>query len=176
MQRRTIVKGAALGGLALIGGGGWTALAVPTSAAISVAGARATLDALAGKPLVSLEGWSPAEVFNHCAQSVEYSLHGYPLLKPAWFRSSAGALAYRVFSLRGGMRHALDEPIPGAPPLIEPADVVPALQRLQQAFADFETHAGELAPHFAYGALSHADYGTAHALHLFDHLRLIQVG
>ena len=47
-------------------------------------------------------------------------------------------------------------------------------EALQQAFADFAAYQGELQPHFAYGALSHADYARAHVLHLYNHLSLIR--
>ncbi|MNR55546.1 hypothetical protein D3C85_1759420 [compost metagenome] len=72
------------------------------------------------------------------------------------------------------MRHPLDEAIPGAAPLAEPASPAAALQRLQAAFERFAAHQGELQPHFAYGALSHAQYAQAHVLHLYNHLSLIR--
>lgn len=175
MQRRTLLKGAALGGVAALGAGFW---ALPTGnapAALSLEGARKVLQGFEGKALVSVEGWSPAEVFNHCAQSIDYSIDGYPELKPAWFRHSIGPAAFAVFSARGAMRHPLNEAIPGAAPLAEPADQAAALQRLQAAFARFASHSDELQPHFAYGALDHEDYAAAHVLHLYNHLSLIRV-
>jgi hypothetical protein len=114
-------------------------------------------------------------VFNHCAQSIDYSIDGYPELKPVWFRHSLGPAAFAVFSARGAMRHPLDEVIPGAAPLHEPSSQDQALQRLQMAFERFASHAGELQPHFAYGALSHAEYGQAHVMHLYNHLSLIRL-
>jgi hypothetical protein len=175
MNRRQLVKFAALTGVAGIGAGYW---ALPTGAApgrLSLQGAQQVLIGLRDKPLVSLKGWSPAEVFNHCAQSIEYSLDGYPALKPAWFRHSVGPLAFSAFAARGAMRHPLDEAIPGAAPLSEPAPQALALERLLQAIADFVSYQGELQPHFAYGALSHADYAQAHVLHLYNHLSLIRL-
>jgi hypothetical protein len=174
MQRRTVLKGAALAGVAALGVGFWVLPSGPAPAALSLAGAQQLLAGLVDKPLVSLKGWSPAEVFNHCAQSIEYSISGYPELKPAWFRSSVGPLAFSVFAARGAMRHPLDEAIPAAAALNTPATQAQALQRLQQAFADFAAYQGELQPHFAYGALDHADYAQAHVLHLFNHLSLIR--
>ncbi|MBU1329313.1 MAG: DUF1569 domain-containing protein, partial [Gammaproteobacteria bacterium] len=64
---------------------------------------------------------------------------------------------------------------PGAAALASPASQAQALQRLQQAFADFAAYQGELQPHFAYGALNHADYAQAHVLHLYNHLSLIRL-
>jgi hypothetical protein len=174
MQRRTVLKGAALGGVAVLGAGFWALPSGEAPAALSLQGAQQVLAGLLDRPLRSLKGWSPAEVFNHCAQSIEYSISGYPELKPAWFRSSIGPLAFSVFAVRGAMRHSLNEAIPGAAALNSPASQVHALQRLQQAFADFAAYQGELQPHFAYGALSHAEYAQAHVLHLYNHLSLIQ--
>lgn len=174
MQRRTVLKGAALGGVAALGAGFWALPSGEASAVISLDAAQQLLAGLVDQPLRSLKGWSPAEVFNHCAQSIEYSISGYPQLKPGWFRSSVGPLAFSVFAARGAMRHPLNEAIPGAAPLNAPATQAQALQRLQQAFTDFAAYQGELQPHFAYGALSHADYAQAHVLHLYNHLSLIR--
>lgn len=174
MQRRTLLKGAAVGGVAVLGGGFWALPTGTAPAARSLDGARRVLAGLQGKALVSVQGWTPAEVFNHCAQSIEYSMDGYPELKPAWFRRSVGPVAFAVFSARGAMRHPLTEAIPGAAPLAEPVSQDAALERLQAAFERFAAHSGELKPHFAYGTLSHADYAAAHVLHLYNHLSLIR--
>jgi len=175
MKRRQFLKFGALGGVAAAGTGLWALSTGAPPGELSLQGAQRLLAGLEGKELFSLEGWSPAEVFNHCAQSIECSISGYPELKPGWFRSSVGPLAFSAFAARGAMRHPLDEVIPGAALLSEPASQVLALQRLQQAFADFAVYRGELQPHFAYGALSHADYAQAHVLHLYNHLSLIRL-
>jgi hypothetical protein len=174
MQRRTLLKGAALGGVAILGAGFWALPSGAAPAAVSLDGARLVLEGFKGKALASIQGWTPTEVFNHCAQSIEYSMDGYPELKPAWFRHSVGPAAFAVFSARGAMRHPLTEAIPGAAPLAEPANQEAALQRLQAAFERFAAHTGELKPHFAYGALDHEEYAAAHVLHLYNHLSLIR--
>lgn len=174
MQRRTVLKGAALGGVAVLAGGFWALPAGKAPALVSLEGARQVLAALQGQALRSVKGWSPAQVFNHCAQSIEYSMTGYPELKPAWFRHSLGPAAFAVFSTRGAMRHPLDEDIPGAASLAEPASQEAALQRLQVAFERFASYTGDLQPHFAYGALDHAGYAEAHVMHLYNHLSLIR--
>ncbi|MGL4318985.1 MAG: DUF1569 domain-containing protein [Pseudomonas sp.] len=173
MQRRSVLKGAAVGGVVLLGGGFWALPTGAAPAALTLEGAQQTLANLAGRELVSRKGWSPSEVFNHCAQSIDYSMDGYPELKPAWFRHSVGPLAFSVFSARGAMRHPLNEVIPGAGPLLEPASTAAALARLQAAFSRFAAYQGELQPHFAYGALDHGQYAQAHVLHLYNHLSLI---
>ena len=174
MQRRTLLKGAAVGSVAMLGAGFWALPGGPRPAALTLDGARQVLDGLQGQALVSVEGWSPSEVFNHCAQSIDYSIEGYPELKPAWFRHSLGPAAFAVFSARGDMRHPLHEAIPGAAPLAEPASQDAALQRLRAAFERFAAHDGELQPHFAYGVLNHAEYSEAHVMHLYNHLSLIR--
>lgn len=174
MNRRQVLTLGAMGGVAALGAGFW---ALPTGerpGALSIDGAQGLLRTLEGKALISLKGWSPAEVFNHCAQSIEYSISGYPALKPSWFRSSVGPLAFSVFAARGAMRHSLNEAIPGAASISEPANQTQALNRLQQAFSDFSAYSGELQPHFAYGALTHADYADAHVMHLYNHMSLLQ--
>ena len=175
MRRRTLLKGAVFGGTAALGAGYWALPAGPRPAAVSLEGARQVLADLQGKTLQSIRGWSPSEVFNHCAQSIVYSIDGYPELKPAWFRHSLGPAAFAMFSVRGAMRHPLDEAIPGAAALTEPADQALALQRLQMAFQRFSEHQGALKPHFAYGALEHGEYAEAHVLHLYNHLTLIRI-
>lgn len=174
MQRRQFLKLGALGGVAAAGTGFWALSTCAPPGELSLQGAQRVLAGLAGKQLHSLKGWSPAEVFNHCAQSIEYSISGYPELKPGWFRHSVGPLAFGVFAARGAMRHPLDEAIPGATPLQLPVSQAEALLRLQRAFADFAAYRGELQPHFAYGALSRGDYAQAHVLHLYNHLSLIR--
>ena len=103
MQRRRFFGVLAVGSAVALGAGYWRLPAGPAPAALSIEAALALLQRLAGEPLVSRQGWSPAEVFNHCAQSVEYSLEGYPQLKPVWFRQSLGPAAFAVFGLRGAM-------------------------------------------------------------------------
>ncbi|WP_236247375.1 DUF1569 domain-containing protein [Pseudomonas tohonis] len=174
MNRRQLLKLTAVAGVAGAGAGFWALPRGPQPGATDLADAQRVLAGLADRALVSVRGWSPAEVFNHCAQSIEYSMSGYPVLKPAWFRGSVGPLAFGVFATRGAMRHALDEAIPGAQPLDQPASQAQALARLQRAFADFASYRGELKPHFAYGALDPADYARAHVMHLYDHLNLIR--
>ena len=55
-------------------------------------------------------------------------------------------------------------------PLDANASAEGALVRLRQAVQDFGAHTGPLQPHFAYGALSRAQYEQAHAMHLANHL------
>lgn len=174
MQRRGLIKGAGLVALAAATGTLWWWQSGQSPARVDRAGLRQVLARLKQGRWDSAQGWSPAQVYNHCAQSIEYSMGGYPQLKPEWFRASVGPAAFAVFQQRGAMQHALDEPIPGAASLDAPAGEAAALERLESAFDRFFAHQGPLAPHFAYGALDHGQYATAHILHLYNHLQRLR--
>lgn len=176
MQRRRLLK-AALGGSALAvagaGAGGLWLHGEPAAIATfpDIAAALAWIETIGHDPgAFSTTDWSLPQVFEHAAQSVEYSLDGYPALHSALFRTSVGPLAFSVFVRRGRMSHDTGEPIPGAPALVA-TDLGLAAQRLIQALQRFESHPAHaaLAPHFAYGALDKNAYRRAHLMHLADH-------
>ncbi len=124
----------------------------------------------AAKALKTAAVWSLAQTLAHCAQSIEFSMTGFPEPKSALFQHTVGAMALQVFAWRGRMSHDLAEPIPGAPAL-EPALAVDvALARLRLAVQNFEAFKQALRPHFAYGQLEHGAYGQAHAMHIANHL------
>jgi hypothetical protein len=135
----------------------------------SIGAALRTLEQLRTNAPHMNGAWDLARVLHHTAQSVEYSMAGFPELKAAWFRASVGSYAFALFNARGQMSHALDEPIPGAPPLAQGQALAPAVDRALAALHAFERHAGTLAPHFAYGALDKPAYTRAHLMHLANH-------
>jgi hypothetical protein len=109
-------------------------------------------------------------VFAHLAQSIEYSMTGFPQPKSPLFQSTVGAAAFAVFHSKGAMKHSLTEPIPGAPAIAATDDQTAALDRALKALADFDKFNGALQPHFAYGALDKKAYAAAHAMHVYNHL------
>jgi hypothetical protein len=135
----------------------------------TTADALRTLEALKKSPPKTTGAWDLAQVLHHAAQSVEYSLGGFPQPKPAWFRSTVGPLAFSVFSARGRMSHGLAEPIPGAPAIAAGQALDGAADRLIASLRAFDAHTGALAPHFAYGALDKKAYERAHLMHLANH-------
>lgn len=152
--------------------GGSAALALHREGEIaSVQALLARLESWRGLALKSQTAWSPAQTLNHLAQSVEYSMIGYPEAKPPLFQRTAGRAAFEVFAYIGAMRHSLTEPIPGAPALAADGDPETGLARLCAALTQFSAHQGSLAPHFAFGPLSHAEYAAAHVLHVENHLQ-----
>lgn len=113
--------------------------------------------------------WSIAQVLNHCAQSIEYSISGFPRCKPWLFRATVGKLALGAFLRRGHMSHDLTAAIPGAPAL-ENGEAAAARERLLQAIAAFQAHPEPLAMHFAYGPVEKSRYDRVQAMHIADHL------
>jgi hypothetical protein len=126
------------------------------------------LAAAAGR--TSATGWNWAHTLVHCAQSIEYSMSGFPQSRSRLFQVTAGSAAFLVFEARGRMRHDLTEPIPGAPAIDAATPEAEALERLRRAAATFAGWNGSLQPHFAYGALDKARYEAAHAMHVANHL------
>lgn len=113
MSVASVPAGLALGGLSGCKGEGQIDRALSFA---SLAQAEAELSALeAAKDVRSSATWTWAQTLEHCAQSIEYSMTGYPELKSKVFRSAIGPAALEFFSWRGRMTHDLAEPIPGAP-------------------------------------------------------------
>ena len=125
---------------------------------------------LPGAP-VPAQGFTLAQALAHCAQSIEYSMTGYPKLRSRLFRATIGPLVKRRFLRAGRMSHDRAAPVPGAPQLAAELALDDARARLRAAIAAFRAHTGALAPHLAYGACTRDDYTTLHALHVEDHLR-----
>lgn len=165
-SRRVLIAGGAFAAAAL---GTGVFIATGTVRFRSLDGARQAVAPLAQRPLQTTGAWNLAQVLNHVAQSIEYSLDGFPQPKSALFQATAGTAAFALFDARGQMHHPLDQPIPGAPALPAEAPLPEAVARLLVAFDRFEAHTGALRPHFAYGALEKPAYTRAHLMHLANH-------
>lgn len=106
----------------------------------------------------------------HCAQSIEYSVTGYPRLRSGLFRATIGPLVKRRFLRARRMSHDVTAPVAGAPEVANvPFDE--ARQRALAALEAFRHHDGPLAPHLAYGACTKSEYAMLHLLHFQDHQR-----
>lgn len=181
--RRAFLRfGAGLATVGAVAGGGYLLYRPANDRQLvfaTVADAMREVERLASAavgPLAPAPAWSWTQTLVHCAQSIEYSLQGFPAPKSALFQNTLGAAAFNLFALRGRMSHNLAEPIPGAPaldaatPADAPAQALAALARLRKAAQDFAAHTGPLQPHFAYGALGKVQYEQAHAMHLANHV------
>lgn len=171
MNRRQFVIGAAV-----IGIGGSYAFTRPqlNVSELTIAQAISKLDELMLMSPKAKGEWNLAQIFNHCAQSVEFSMLGFPEHKPDWFKSTLGQLAFGLFSQRREMTHNLSEPLPGAAELNPKADIEQAYIRLKSAMVEFSHYDGELAEHFAFGKLDKTEYEQAHAMHFYNHLLEIE--
>ena len=119
--------------------------------------------------------WTLAKVFAHCAQSVEYSMTGFPEHKSDFFKQTLGAAAFSAFDNVGQMTHNLTEAIPGAPEIANNLELPSSLHRLTLALQNFESFNGQLQPHFAFGALNKTEYARAHIMHINNHLQEVIV-
>jgi hypothetical protein len=183
MNRRQWLK-ATLASSAVISLGGVTWLTgKDNDDKLTVSAAIMQLESLKPLKLTATGIWSVPQILNHCAQSVDYSLSGFPSHKSAVFKFTLGNAAFAAFAHAGKMSHSLSEPIPGAPSLtpapLASESVTPEAERISAELAidglitalqRFSAHDGPLAPHFAYGPLTKAEYELAHVMHLNNHL------
>jgi hypothetical protein len=171
-RRKFIVKGLIGAGIIGFGGGYWWLYSGPGREKLSIAHTIQFLKGLNSSELQSTGDWSVSEIFIHLAQSIEYSMSGYPSHKSDTFKNTAGTLAFKVFSQRGEMTHSLNEEIPGAPKLNE-SDIETAKNRLLESLTTFQEFQNDLQPHFAYGQLSKQEYSWAHVMHIQNHFQEI---
>ncbi|MCG8670289.1 MAG: DUF1569 domain-containing protein [Pseudomonadales bacterium] len=171
MKRRRLLSGALAGSTAIAVGGSVAWLNVEASdAPLDIDSTLAILDQLSKASITTIGEWNLFQIYSHCAQSVEYSMTGYPQHKSEFFKSTIGPMAFSVFSEKRKMRHGLSEAIPGAPAIAVQGNMDQALERFKKSLIDFKNYKGELQPHFAYGPLSKAEYELAHAMHFQNHL------
>ncbi len=114
--------------------------------------------------------WSLYKTLSHGAQSIEFSLQGYPAHKSSLFKHTVGKLALHVFLAKGAMSHDISMPIPDAPSIQNDGDALQGFKRLEEAVQAFWHHNGAYKEHFAYGTLTKAQYDKIQALHLANHL------
>lgn len=113
--------------------------------------------------------WSLYKVLTHMAQSVEYSMTGYPQMESSALMAAARVVFFNVFKPQGYMSHDLGAPVPGAPEIADDGPLEDAFLRYRNACSDFQNFTGALMPHFSYGDLSYEDWELAHAFHAADH-------
>ena len=79
MNRRKFIKATVGSGVAvgLVGGVVWFSIDENTEP-LTIDAALCILKSLSSQPISHLGEWNPTQIFNHCAQSVEYSMSGFP--------------------------------------------------------------------------------------------------
>ncbi|EMI72197.1 DUF1569 domain-containing protein [Leptospira noguchii] len=128
------------------------------------------------KKLNSIQGygtWDAGKVFLHCAQSIEYSIQGYPENKSKLFQNTIGKLVFLKFAFSQKMSHDIEAPIPGAKEIKTDTDWKESISILQEAILKFQSYKGELKPHFAYGTLTKEEYDLAHSIHIANHFSFL---
>ena len=131
------------------------------------------LDGLPPASSITVPGsWSWAQTLEHCAQSIDCSIDGYPKLKPGFIRATVGRLVVGRFLRRGWFNHDLEGPVPGAPEL-SATEPEAATAQLRGAIERYLAHSGPLKPHFVFGDLSKDDFDKVHAMHLAGHFAAV---
>ncbi len=174
MNRRSfIISSGVLATAAVTGVVAWNQFPV-NDEDLSIETTIAFLEQLNTNSISSKTSWSLATTFQHMAQSIDYSIDGYPQHKPDWFKSTIGKAAFYAFSSKRTMRHNLEEPIPGAPEATTSLTSDNAKSMLINALKRFDAFNGPLKPHFAYGDLNKQEYALAHVMHIKNHFNEIQ--
>ena len=177
MDKRAFLKYSVGGAVALtLSGGAITWMSIEQSdAPLSTTSIIEAIDSLMSplslQSLMKQGEWSAYKVFVHCAQSVDYSISGYPLHKSDLFKETLGKTAFSAFKAKRKMHHNLAEEIPGAGSIEESGDVLKALAQLKLSLQNFQEYKGELKAHFAYGPLTKEEYELAHAMHFVNHMQ-----
>lgn len=125
---------------------------------------------LAPQKVQLLGDWSLHQNLVHCAQSIEYSLTGFPKHRPKIIQNTIGKIVFDKFDAQGYMSHDRNDPIPDAIPIEKEGDLEAAFDRVRKSISDFENHQTAYEPHFMYGKLTKSQYERTHYLHLADHL------
>lgn len=186
MKRRQFIKAAAVSGISVVSiGAVYLNIKSEDKSKLSIDYALEQLAQLSQTEIHSTGKWNAYQIFTHCAQSVEFSMLGFPEHKSAFFKASVGTAAFAIFASKGRMNHSLNENIPGAASVVRmdnknkaeniTLDVEQALSRLKKSLMDFKAYNKALAPHFAYGDLTKQEYELAHVMHLNNHLSEIQM-
>lgn len=132
----------------------------------------------AGKELARLReaedvfapNWSVSEICLHCAQTIDYSMTGYPVMKPPIIRNTIGKIAIRKFMRQGFMSHNLTAHVPGASKLDISVSSDEAIGTLMNTMDRFEHYNESLKPHLLFGSLTKAEYSKYFAMHIANHL------
>lgn len=132
--------------------------------------ALAELDKLAQSQNVKIVNWSVYRILQHCAQTIEYSMTGYPQQKPKLLQWTIGKLAISKFLRQGYMKHNLAAPVPGSPALIAEGTPAEGLELVRNAIVKFKQFDAPFQPHLLFGNLTKSQYDQYFAMHIADHL------
>ena len=112
--------------------------------------------------------WSLAQICNHLAQTLIYSIEGFPDRAPWLLRRTFGAFAKRHVLATGVIREGgkLPERYLPRPGLDDRAEA----EALRGALHLYSAHPGPLADHPLFGPLDRAEWTRIHCVHSAHHL------
>lgn len=117
--------------------------------------------------------WSLYQTFAHCAKTIDYSISGYPSMKPAIIRNTIGKIVIGKFLRQGYMHHNLIADVEGSPVIEDIGTMEEGIQLLVDSIKRFEESSGMLKPHLLFGTLSKEQYDTYFTMHIADHFEEI---
>lgn len=117
--------------------------------------------------------WTVFKVMQHCGQSIEYSMIGFPEYKSWLFQNTLGKIGKAKFIGQGYMSHNLGDPIPGAPVIQDTGNDKDAIRSLILAVEKFQRFTDSVRPHFAYGELNKSEADQLQAMHVANHLAVM---
>ncbi|MCH9670334.1 MAG: DUF1569 domain-containing protein [Gammaproteobacteria bacterium] len=121
------------------------------------------------------DGWSVEAVLHHCAQSIDFSVHGFPRYKPTFLRRTVGSLVARKFLRSGAMSHNRKEAIPGAPQAPGDQTLSDSLDAMRTAIATFRDSTVVPREHFILGRLSREQFERIHVMHAANHFEWFEI-
>lgn len=139
---------------------------------ISLEQALELLNSLKEEDMSELSEWSPYKIFVHCSKTIEYSMTGYPILKPTFIRNTVGKIAFHKFMKQGFMKHSLVADVPGSPPIEVEGTFQEGKEMLIHSIEKFMNYKGNLWMHLLFGKLSKEQYDKYFAMHIADHLKI----
>lgn len=136
---------------------------------LSLEDAKQELLRLKQSKTVNTPNWDISEICLHCAQTINYSITGYPVMKSPFIRNTIGKIAYRKFKRQGFMSHSLTAHVPGGDQLEVELSPQDSIQKLLDTIETFQNYTGALKPHLLFGNLTKAEYDQYFAMHIADH-------
>lgn len=122
------------------------------------------------KKLSSKSQWTAYQSLLHCSKTIEYSMIGYPVLKPAIIRNTIGKMVIKKFLKEGYMKHNLYADVPGSPVMDNLGSCEEGIRILINSIEKFDSYNGEFKPHLLFGKLSKEQYDKYFTIHIEDHL------
>ncbi|MNV38270.1 hypothetical protein D3C71_1298160 [compost metagenome] len=125
--------------------------------------------------VIQTKQWPVYEILAHCAQTIEYSMTGYPQMKPKVVRNTIGRVVIKRFLKQGFMKHDLTAHVPGAAKIERQGTAKEGIDLLLKAIDAFQEYKGPLAPHLIFGELSKEEYDRYFTMHIADHFSEVQL-